>query len=107
LKMPVRYYSSGMLVRLAFSIMTAIDPEVLLVDEVLSVGDLAFQQKARQRMREMIDRAELIVFVSHDTSSLVSLCDKAIWLDHGRILQVGPSHEVVAAYNASVARNAA
>jgi ABC-type polysaccharide/polyol phosphate transport system ATPase subunit len=107
LKMPVRYYSSGMLVRLAFSIMTAIEPEVLLVDEVLSVGDLAFQKKAKKRMREMIDRAELIVFVSHDTSSLVGLCEKIIWLDHGRILQVGPAREVVDAYNASVAAKVA
>ena len=62
LNMPVRYYSAGMLVRLAFSIATAIEPEVLLVDEVLSVGDLAFQHKARERMREMMDKAHLIVW---------------------------------------------
>src|SRR5262245_42513874 len=61
LKMPVRYYSAGMIVRLAFSIATAIDPEILLIDEVLSVGDLAFQQKARQRMREMMNKAQVIV----------------------------------------------
>src|SRR5215471_9355000 len=65
LSMPVRYYSAGMLVRLAFSIATAIEPEILLVDEVLSVGDMAFQNKARQRMREMMASASLIVMVSH------------------------------------------
>ena len=64
--MPVRYYSAGMLVRLAFAIATAIEPEMLLVDEVLGVGDAAFQDKARARMREMMDQAELIVVVSHD-----------------------------------------
>src|SRR5262249_22579859 len=80
LQMPVRHYSAGMLVRLAFAIATAIDPEVLLVDEVLSVGDMAFQQKARQRMREMMAKAKLIVMVSHDLESLSKLCDRGVWL---------------------------
>ena len=70
--MPVRYYSAGMMVRLAFSIATAIEPEILLVDEVLSVGDMAFQEKARERMREMIAKAKLIVLVSHDLINLGS-----------------------------------
>jgi len=70
LNMPVRYYSAGMLVRLAFSISTAIEPEILLVDEVLGVGDLAFQNKARQRMRDMMANANLMVMVSHDLDSL-------------------------------------
>src|SRR5207237_8120334 len=65
LEMPVRYYSAGMMVRLGFSIATAIEPEILLVDEVLSVGDMAFQDKARKRMREMMARARLIIMVSH------------------------------------------
>ena len=102
LKMPVRYYSAGMMVRLAFSIATAIDPEVLLIDEVLSVGDLAFQQKARKRMREMMDRAEVIVVVSHDLDSLKESCDQVIWMDHGRVVRQGPVDEVVAAYRESV-----
>src|ERR1700740_1044866 len=75
LDVPVRYYSAGMLVRLAFSIATAIEPEILLVDEVLSAGDLAFQQKARQRMKEMIARAKIIVVVSHDLGNLPRLCE--------------------------------
>lgn len=102
LDLPVRYYSAGMLVRLAFSIATAIDPEVLLIDEVLSVGDLSFQHKARERMREMMAKARLIVVVSHDMGSLTSLCDQIVWLDHGRVRQVGPTAEVIAAYKASV-----
>ena len=66
LDMPVRHYSSGMSVRLAFSIATAIEPEILLVDEVLSAGDMAFQEKARQRMKDMMKKAKIIVMVSHD-----------------------------------------
>src|SRR5438445_8986545 len=103
LDMPVRYYSAGMLVRLAFSIATAIEPEILLVDEVLSVGDLAFQEKARMRMHDMMKKAELIVMVSHDLHSLATLCERGIWMDHGQIRQAGPIKEVMAAYAASVA----
>src|SRR5262249_48988405 len=102
LDVPVRYYSTGMLVRLAFSIATAIEPEVLLVDEVLSVGAMAFQQKAARRMREMIERAQVIVMVSHDLESLATFCDRGVWMDHGRVRQDGPIREVVAAYTASV-----
>ncbi|HEV3204747.1 MAG TPA: ABC transporter ATP-binding protein, partial [Gemmataceae bacterium] len=98
LNMPVRYYSAGMLVRLAFSIATAIEPEILLVDEVLSVGDMAFQVKARQRMLEMMTRAQLIVMVSHDLESVAKLCERGVWLDHGQIRHVGPINEVIAAY---------
>jgi ABC-type polysaccharide/polyol phosphate transport system ATPase subunit len=102
LDMPVRYYSAGMLVRLAFSIATAIEPEILLVDEVLSVGDMAFQEKARVRMHEMIAKAKLIVVVSHDLVNLAQLCDRAVWMDHGRVRQVGPTTDIIAAYTASV-----
>jgi ABC-type polysaccharide/polyol phosphate transport system ATPase subunit len=98
LDMPVRFYSSGMLVRLAFSIASTIEPEILLVDEVLSVGDMGFQAKALQRMRDMVSKARLIVMVSHDLKSLPVVCDKAIWLDHGRIAMVGPVAEVIDAY---------
>jgi ABC-type polysaccharide/polyol phosphate transport system ATPase subunit len=102
LNMPVRYYSAGMLVRLAFSIATAVEPEILLVDEVLSVGDMAFQDKARQRMREMMGKADLIVMVSHDLLSLAKLCEHAIWMDHGRIRLFGPINEVIDAYTQHV-----
>ena len=102
LKMPVRHYSAGMVVRLAFSIATAVEPEVLLVDEVLSVGDLAFQEKARRRMREMIARAELLVMVSHDLEALRKLCQRGIWMDHGKVRLDGEMEEVIRAYKASV-----
>ena len=102
LNMPVRYYSAGMIVRLAFSIATSIEPEILLVDEVLSVGDMAFQEKARQRIHEMISKAELIVVVSHDLESLAKVCNEAIWMDHGRLRQMGPVQEIIDAYKASV-----
>jgi ABC-type polysaccharide/polyol phosphate transport system ATPase subunit len=102
LDMPVRYYSAGMLVRLAFSIATAIEPQILLVDEVLSVGDLAFQQKATERMRGMMKQAEIIIMVSHDLTSLARFCQRGIWLDHGRVRLDGPMADVVAAYQASV-----
>jgi ABC-type polysaccharide/polyol phosphate transport system ATPase subunit len=105
LNMPVRYYSAGMMVRLAFSIATAIEPEILLVDEVLSVGDMAFQTKAQRRMREMMARAQLIIVVSHDLESLHKLCDRGIWMDHGRVRQSGPMDEIIAAYTASVRGN--
>jgi ABC-type polysaccharide/polyol phosphate transport system ATPase subunit len=102
LDMPVRYYSAGMLVRLAFAISTAINPEILLVDEVLSVGDMAFQNKARQRMKDMMNTARLMVMVSHDLDSIVQACNRCVWLHKGRIQMLGPVHEVVAAYTASV-----
>src|SRR5581483_1892845 len=102
LNMPIRYYSAGMVVRLAFSIATAIDPEILLVDEVLSVGDLAFQIKARERMMEMMARAHLMVVVSHDLDSLARLCNRAVWMDHGQVVRAGAANDVIAAYKASV-----
>jgi ABC-type polysaccharide/polyol phosphate transport system ATPase subunit len=102
LDMPVRYYSAGMMVRLAFSIATAIEPQILLVDEVLAAGDMAFQRKARQRMREMMAQAQIIVMVSHDLVSLRDLCSRGIWMDHGQVRQDGPIDDVIAAYTNSV-----
>ena len=102
LKLPVRYYSAGMSVRLAFSIATAIEPEILLVDEVLSVGDLAFQDKARRRMYEMMAKAKIIVMVSHDLASIKKLCNRVVWMEHGAVRQVGPAGAVIDAYANSV-----
>src|SRR3954468_17203078 len=98
LDMPVRYYSAGMMIRLAFAIATAIEPEILIVDEVLSVGDLSFQQKASRRIRELMAQARLMVIVSHDLRSLQNLCTRVAWLDHGRVRQVGPPVETITAY---------
>ncbi len=103
LNIPVRYYSAGMLVRLAFAIATATEPEVLLVDEVLSVGDLAFVGKAKERMRQMMRKSSLMVFVSHDLGSVKEFCTRALWMEHGRVRMDGPPEDVVAAYKASIA----
>jgi ABC-type polysaccharide/polyol phosphate transport system ATPase subunit len=99
---PVRHYSSGMLVRLAFSVASAIEPEILLVDEVLSAGDLAFQKKCRQRMHDMIAKARLIVMVSHDLEALSAFCNRAIWLDHGQVRLAGPTKDVLTAYTTAM-----
>jgi ABC-type polysaccharide/polyol phosphate transport system ATPase subunit len=105
LNMPVRYYSSGMLVRLAFSIATSIDPEILIIDEVLAAGDMAFQAKARERMRALMSNARAVIVVSHDLASLPMLCDKAMWLDHGKMQMIGPTAQVIAAYTQQVSNN--
>jgi ABC-type polysaccharide/polyol phosphate transport system ATPase subunit len=102
LDVPVRYYSAGMLVRLAFSIATAIEPEILLVDEVLSAGDLAFQAKARERMEDMMSRAKIIVIVSHDLENLPQLCETGVWLDRGRLRKIGPIEDVIQMYRTHV-----
>jgi ABC-type polysaccharide/polyol phosphate transport system ATPase subunit len=106
LNMPVRYYSTGMMVRLAFSIATAINPEILIVDEVLAAGDMAFQTKARERMRALMSNARAVIVVSHDLKSLPLLCDKAIWLDHGKMQLMGRTEEVIAAYAQQVSGGA-
>jgi ABC-type polysaccharide/polyol phosphate transport system ATPase subunit len=106
LDMPVRYYSTGMLVRLAFSIATAIAPDILLLDEVLAAGDAAFQAKAYQRMRELISRARAVILVSHDLVSLRRLCDRVLWLERGRIRAAGPAEEVISAYQQQAAGTA-
>ena len=84
LNFPVRNYSAGMRMRLAFSIATATDPEVLLVDEVLAVGDMAFQIKARARMRELMSTSRLMVVVSHDLNTIQETCTRVLWMKRGR-----------------------
>ena len=95
---PIRHYSAGMLVRLAFSVATAVEPEILLVDESLSAGDLAFQSKARKRIHQLCDKAELVVLVSHDLNAIRNLCNRVIWLDRGQLRMQGDPEEVVEAY---------
>jgi ABC-type polysaccharide/polyol phosphate transport system ATPase subunit len=102
LNIPVRHYSAGMMMRLAFAIATAVEPEVLLIDEILAVGDLAFQNKARERMRQMMSSARLMMVVAHDFGTIKDLCNRVIWLQHGAVVMDGPPDEVVAAYKASV-----
>lgn len=95
---PVKTYSSGMYVRLAFSIATMVRPDVLVIDEALSVGDIAFQKKCVQRMNEFRKQNKTMVFCSHSMYHVQELCDTAIWLEKGRIREMGKSEEVVANY---------
>ncbi len=106
LNFPVRNYSAGMRMRLAFSIATATDPEVLLIDEVLAVGDMAFQAKARARMRELMSASRLMVVVSHDLSTIGETCNRVLWMKRGKVVQEGPPAEVVQAYSDHVAHQA-
>ena len=98
LSIPVKYYSSGMFVRLAFAISTAIEPEILLLDEVMAAGDAKFLKKAEIRMQEMVDRVNILVFVSHSMKSIEDMCNRAIWLDSGVIRASGKPKEVIDMY---------
>lgn len=89
LDVPVQNFSSGMVARLAFSIATIVEPEILIVDEILSVGDIAFQAKSEAKMMEMIKNGATVLYVSHSLKSIEKLCDKVIWLDHGNIIKIG------------------
>jgi ABC-type polysaccharide/polyol phosphate transport system ATPase subunit len=99
---PVRNYSSGMLARLGFAIAIDTDPDVLLIDEVLAVGDEGFQQKCLARMGALRDRGVTIVLVTHSMGQVKEHADRAIWLDHGHVKLVGSADEVVNEYRARV-----
>ena len=102
MEVPVRNFSSGMLARLAFSISTLVEPEVLIVDEILSVGDAAFQKKSREKMQSMIDGGTTVLFVSHSIDNVREICNKVLWLDHGRSVLLGSTQEVCDKYMASL-----
>jgi len=98
---PVRTYSSGMRARLAFSIAASVQPEILIIDELMGVGDRKFQAKSTARMKEMVASSKALVVVSHSMGTIRDLCTRAIWLDRGRLMAEGPTEEVIAAYEAS------
>ena len=98
LDMPIKNYSSGMAARLGFSIATVVRPDILIVDEVLSVGDYAFQQICEKRMKGMLEGGTTLLFVSHSIDSVRSLCDHALWLDKGNVRLKGEVEEVCDAY---------
>ena len=98
LNVPVRTYSTGMMLRLAFAIATVRDPEILLLDEVVGVGDLAFFEKAFRRLQGIIRRSQILFLASHIDDILRKVCNKAIWLDHGKLVQYGEFEKVIAAY---------
>lgn len=98
LEMPVRTYSTGMHLRLAFAVSTLVSPEILLMDEWLSVGDQEFKQKAEQRLASMVSKSKILVIASHDRSLIEATCNRAIWLEHGKIVRDGSAKEVAAEY---------
>jgi hypothetical protein len=103
LDQPVKTYSSGMFVRLAFAAAVHVDPDVLLVDEALAVGDIAFQLRCIRRIRTLQESGKTILFVSHDTNTVKALCGSAVFLDHGQLVTMGPAEETVDRYLSFIA----
>lgn len=95
---PIRNYSSGMLARLAFSVASMVQPEILIVDEILSVGDAAFQEKSRARMMELMSGGTTVLFVSHSLAQIREMCSRVVWLEHGGVRMLGDVDEVCNAY---------
>lgn len=106
LNLPVETYSSGMRMRLSFAIATAFDPEILLLDEWISTGDASFRKKATQRMRGFVDKAGILVLASHSKSLIAANCERAVWLERGRVRADGPQAEIFEAYRAETAGGA-
>lgn len=98
IEVPLRNYSSGMVMRLAFSIATVVNPDVLIVDEILSVGDAEFQEKSRRRMMELMGGGTTVLFVSHSLDQIREMCDRVLWLDHGTVKMLGDADTVCKAY---------
>ena len=98
INLPIRNYSSGMLARLAFSIAAVVKPEILIVDEILAVGDAQFQEKSKRRMMELMGGGTTVLLVSHDIEQVKELCRRVVWLEHGRVREIGDAKEVCGAY---------
>lgn len=105
--LPLKYYSSGMYMRLAFAIATEVHPDILLIDEALGVGDAAFIEKAKARLRGLVDRSKVVVIVSHDMESLREFCTRGLWVQHGRLVGDGPIDAVIDDYLAATTSRAA
>ena len=104
---PIKNYSSGMLVRLGFSVAAHLDPDILLIDEVLAVGDISFQRKCLSFLQRLQARGASIVLVSHNTASIEAICTRVIWMDHGQVVEEGPAQRVIAGYlNAQLKKSA-
>lgn len=95
---PVKNFSSGMYARLGFAIATMVRPDILIVDEVLSVGDYLFQKKCEDRIQAMLDKGITVVIVSHDLNTIKKLCTKVVWLEHGKIKDIGPTDKICKEY---------
>jgi ABC-type polysaccharide/polyol phosphate transport system ATPase subunit len=99
--MPVKHYSSGMYMRLGFSVAVHVDPDVLLIDEILAVGDQSFQVKCIERLNELRDAGAAIIFVSHNLETVRSLCSRVLWIDGGKVREAGPAANLINRYQAS------
>ncbi|NLU51726.1 MAG: ABC transporter ATP-binding protein [Clostridiaceae bacterium] len=95
---PIKYFSSGMVARLAFSVSTIVVPDVLIIDEILSVGDMAFQKKSYERMQELMFGGSTVIYVSHDIHSLYKMCNNVLWLEKGEVRAIGPAKQVCDEY---------
>ena len=100
IEVPIRNYSSGMLARLAFSVASVVNPVILIVDEILSVGDAGFQEKSRKRMLELMGGGTTVLFVSHSLDQIREMCGRVIWLEHGQVKASGRAEEICNAYEA-------
>ena len=98
LEVPVKNFSSGMTAKLAFSIATVVNPEILIVDEILSVGDIKFQEKSKHKMMEMIKGGTTVLYVSHSLESIKDLCTKVVWLEHGKVIKMGETKKICEEY---------
>jgi len=98
---PIKNFSSGMTARLAFSIATLVDPEILIVDEILAVGDLSFQEKSKKKMLDMIGGGTTVFYVSHDPESIKALCNKVVWVERGKVRMIGEPNDVCDKYIAN------
>lgn len=98
LDVPVKNFSSGMTAKLAFSIATIVNPEILIVDEILSVGDIKFQEKSKNKMMEMINGGTTVLYVSHSLESIKDLCTKVVWIEHGKLIEIGKPNKVCDKY---------
>ncbi len=102
---PVKNYSSGMRARLGFSVATIVEPDILILDEVLSVGDAKFRKKCEKRVQSMFDKGVTVIFVSHSTSQVLRMCNKGILLEQGRLIAQGEVEDVVSVYEAKMSEN--
>jgi ABC-type polysaccharide/polyol phosphate transport system ATPase subunit len=100
--LPVKYYSNGMLMRLAFAVASDVEPEILLLDEVFSVGDAEFVLRARDRLNKLIDHSHIVIVVSHQLDLIQRMCNRVIWIDRGQVAADGAPDQVIAAYQQSV-----
>ncbi len=95
---PIRNYSSGMVMRLAFSIASLVNPEILIVDEILAVGDSAFQEKSKAKMLELMSGGTTVLFTSHSIGQIREMCDRVVWLEHGKVMDIGTPKHICSEY---------